>query len=482
MDKKRIKAHYRELEAATTYDEWAHVAAEIDILTGAAAWRAEDRSALLDGPRLRDDIARMDTLQRTGAAAELARLLHSSLHLTIGDLTHAPLYDVALAGTKHIIDEYMAAVEGAIAWLVQTPRLPRHQKRTLLTRADREHGRPALMLSGGATLGFYHLGVVKALWQAGLLPRVLCGASMGAMIAAGIATRTDDEISALWGDLGEMRRIGLIRLPLWQALRDGAVMEQDELRKTVRHNIGHYTFQQAHARTGRTLNVSVSPTRASQSPRLLSHVTAPDAVISQATLASGAIPLAFPPVQLTALDPSGQEVPYLPEETWIDGSMHSDLPKMRLSRLHNVNRFIVSQTNPHVLPFLGLRGRRGVVPVATRLLAKTAWTRSQRAIQLAAKITEPTPLHGWVNLAAHATGQEWRGDIDIHPRFRWDLFKKVASNPTLDELHQFVLEGERATWPRIETIRQHTRLSRILQDAIAQLDAEGPAAHLSVLG
>ena len=131
------------------------------------------------------------------------------------------------------------------------------------------------------------------------------------------------------------------------------------MRQTVRHNVGCWTFQQAHARTGRVLNISVSPTRAGQSPRLLSHLTAPDVLICQSALASGAIPVAFPPVTLLALGPDGQEIPYLPGERWMDGSMHGDLPKMRLARLHNVNRFIVSQTNPHVLPFLGLRGRRG---------------------------------------------------------------------------------------------------------------------------
>jgi len=37
---------------------------------------------------------------------------------------------------------------------------------------------------------------------------------------------------------------------------------------------------------------------------------------------------------------------------WVDGSVHQDLPMNRLAELFNVNHFIVSQTNPHVLPFL----------------------------------------------------------------------------------------------------------------------------------
>ena len=475
-DNARLKALHADLSQATTYQAWQQVAAEVDAHTGAADWRADDNSPHLDGPRLRTDIDQMARLQTSGDAESLARLLHGSLHETIGDLTHAPLYDAALTGTKRVIDDYMDAIEGALTWLAATPNLPLAHKQTLIEQADQVHGRPALLLSGGATLGFYHIGVVKALWAAGLLPEVMCGASMGAMVAAGIATRTEDELAELWSHPEQLRRFGLQWTGLAQARKQGGLFNPAVMRQTIRHNVGHWTFKQAHERTGRVLNISVSPTRAGQSPRLLSHLTAPDVLVCQSALASGAIPVAFPPVTLLALDADGQEVPYLPGERWMDGSMHGDLPKMRLARLHNVNRFIVSQTNPHVLPFLGLRGQRGLLPLATRVLAKSAWSQSQQTFQLAAKLAEPTPLHSWVDLAAHVTRQEWRGDIDIHPPFRWRLYRRVFSNPTASDLDLFILDGQRATWPRLETIRQHTRLSRMLQATRQQL-ATPPAPH-----
>jgi len=475
-DKTRLSSLHTALEAATTYSGWRQVAAEIDTLTGAAAWRAEDDSPHLDGRRLRTEIGEMAALESAGQAQALARLLQRSLHEVIGDLTHSALYAVALSGTKHVVSDYLTAVEGAIRWLAATPGLSHAEKRALVAQSDHVHGRPALLLSGGATLGFYHLGVVKALWSEGLLPEVLCGASMGAMIAAGIATRTDGELSELWEDTRQIRRMGIRFAGFARARAQGALLEPEVIEDTVRHNVGRWTFRQAHEKTGRVLNISVSPTRVGQSPRLLSHVTAPDALIGQAALASGAIPVAFPPVTLRALDAGGQEVPYLPDETWMDGSMHGDLPKMRLARLHNVNRFIVSQTNPHVLPFLGLRGRRGLLPRAARLLARSAWSQSQQAFQVAAKLSEPTPLHGWADLAAHVTRQDWSGDIDIHPRFRWSLYRRVFANPSASELELFILDGERATWPRVETIRQHTRLSRILQATRSQPSAAPTAA------
>jgi hypothetical protein len=39
-------------------------------------------------------------------------------------------------------------------------------------------------LSGGAYLGYYHIGVVLSLIQQNMLPRVISGASAGSLIAA----------------------------------------------------------------------------------------------------------------------------------------------------------------------------------------------------------------------------------------------------------------------------------------------------------
>jgi len=39
-------------------------------------------------------------------------------------------------------------------------------------------------------------------------------------------------------------------------------------------------------------------------------------------------------------------------ERWIDGSVDNDLPMAKLSELFNVNHFVVSQVNPHIIPFL----------------------------------------------------------------------------------------------------------------------------------
>jgi predicted acylesterase/phospholipase RssA len=52
------------------------------------------------------------------------------------------------------------------------------------------------VLSGGGTHGSFHLGVVKGLVDHGHLPRVIAGSSVGAIVAAYVATRTPAQLTA----------------------------------------------------------------------------------------------------------------------------------------------------------------------------------------------------------------------------------------------------------------------------------------------
>jgi NTE family protein len=327
------------------------------------------------------------------------------------------------------------------------------------------------MLSGGATWGFHHLGVVKALFEHGVLPHILSGASTGAMIAAGVCARTDAEIAAMFADTDQIRLDGLLPVGVRRALQDGALLDPAQLLAVLRHNVGDCTFAEAFARSGRALNISVSPTRTRQKPRLLSHLTAPDVLVARAALASSALPGLFPPVVLEARDPSGRVVPYVPSERWVDGSLYEDLPKLRLARLHNVNHFIVSQTNPHVVPFVGHQGQRGLFPAVAGVATSAAHTQSAYAAELARRVTPRSagPLRQLADRAYALASQDYHGDIDIHPAFRVSLLRKVVANPTRADLAAFIREGERATWPKLAMITDQTRLGRVFQECVAKL-------------
>src|SRR3546814_2587861 len=89
---------------------------------------------------------------------------------------------------------------------------------------------------------------------------------------------------------------------------------------------------------------------------------------------------------LMTQDERGERVPYMPLLRWNDGSLKSDLPILRMRRLHNVNHFIVSQTNPHVLPFVSAKrepGDRGLRNAARDFLYSTVRGQSKSVVDLA---------------------------------------------------------------------------------------------------
>jgi TAG lipase/steryl ester hydrolase/phospholipase A2/LPA acyltransferase len=250
------------------------------------------------------------------------------------------------------------------------------------------------MLSGGAALGFYHTGVVKSLMENGLLPRVISGASAGSIMCAMIGTRTDEECKRdLFNMTGTAApgHSGTIKLNFFRpmetqrekkekhgsmnsiqevlqntagAFKDGKrtwqlffpigvrnftstlydilvghrrakdVLKNDteHFRDCCRTNIGSFTFQEAFDRTGRILNIIVTPVNKSDPPRLLNYLTAPHVIVWTAVVASSSLPGVFESNQLLCKDADGTErYESATTANFIDGSMEADLPMQQLS-------------------------------------------------------------------------------------------------------------------------------------------------------
>ncbi|MDP2304648.1 MAG: DUF3336 domain-containing protein [Pseudomonadota bacterium] len=466
------------LDAAESYAAWKQAAEAHDQLTGAADWREDGDSLYYDHVLVRKDVRVLRALREAGDGRALVEALTATVYRHQADIAAHELYVTALAGPKHLVREWLDEVEAALTWVVANPvkGLAPGDKRRRFEDAWKVYGRSALMLSGGATWGFYHLGVIKALFQGGVLPDILSGASTGAMIAAGVCTRTDAEVAQMFADTDSIRLDGLLPLSPRRALLAGAVLDPERLHEVLRHNVGEWTFAEAYLRSGRALNISVSPTRTRQKPRVLSHLTSPDVFVASAALASSALPGLFPPVVLDARGADGRTVPYVPSERWVDGSIYGDLPKLRLARLHNVNHFIVSQTNPHVTFFVGKQGDRGVVPAVAGVATATARTQGAYTADVVRRLTPAWsgPVRQAADRAYALVTQDYRGDIEIHPRFRAELLRKVVSNPSRSDLALFIREGERATWPKLPMIEDQTRLGRVFRACAAALrEAEG---------
>ena len=467
----------KQLDHADNYEDWKSTAAALDELDGAAAWQAEDHSPQLAVELLRRDIKQIRKLRKAAQLPELAELLHESIYRHQGDLTAAQLYAVALTCTKQSVDDYLDEVTAALRAFVDKPHpeLPAAARIATLKAAQKNLGKPALLLSGGAAMGFFHLGVVKALFEQGLLPDVICGSSIGSLVGGGVCARNDSELTALFEDLETIYRFGIQFLKPAQALRQGGLLNQAQYRRCAQENVGDLSFAEAAAHSGRQLCISVSPGRARQKPRVLSASTSPEVMISSAVVASSAIPGLFPPVTLQARKADGRIASYLPAERWVDGSFQGDLPSKRLGRLYNVNHFIVSQVNPHAVPFMVSRNRRGVAALATDLLLSSARVQTVQTLKvLQARVRSD----GLFNLIEHArliAEQDYRGDTNIHPPISAWMYRRMLSNPSVTDLKRYIVMGERATWPKLKLIRNQTRIQREIAACLERLERRDSA-------
>jgi len=142
-------------------------------------------------------------------------------------------------------------------------------------------------------------------------------------------------------------------------LRGEPVLDNRYMGRMLRDNIGDVTFKEIHDRYKWNLNITVTDASKTDEARLLNYLTAPNVVVWTAVCASSAIPGFYEPVELMIKTETGEIKPYHPNITqtrYIDGSIGGDLPMQRMSELFNVNTFIVSQVNPHVVPFVSVDG------------------------------------------------------------------------------------------------------------------------------
>jgi TAG lipase / steryl ester hydrolase / phospholipase A2 / LPA acyltransferase len=87
---------------------------------------------------------------------------------------------------------------------------------------------------------------------------------------------------------------------------------------------------------------------------LLNYLTSPNVVVWSAICCSTALPGIIAPGTLMKKTESGKIKEYYPSVTkamHVDGSVAGDLPMKRIAELFNVNTFIVSQVNPHIVGF-----------------------------------------------------------------------------------------------------------------------------------
>ena len=102
----QLRKLQRDLEHATSYAEWLALATEHDALTGAAEWRASDDDELLPVAEIRRSIATLRRMREAGETWPLTKKFQELLFRHQGEFTHPELYQVARAGTLHVVTDF----------------------------------------------------------------------------------------------------------------------------------------------------------------------------------------------------------------------------------------------------------------------------------------------------------------------------------------------------------------------------------------
>lgn len=240
--------------------------------------------------------ARLKQLEDARISCDVERMLlliRTSLTRDLGEMGNLRMYRHSHIGTKDLIERYITVALETIDGLLTVSgkaKCDDLESKYILEQvlsARQAFGRSALLLSGGATFGMNHIGVLRALWEARLLPRIISGASAGSIVCAVMCTRTDEEVPQLMetfcdGDLAVFDEEGnedsavskFIRF-----LKHGALYDIAHLTRVMRDLLGDLTFQEAYNRTRRILNICVSSAGLYELPRLLNYVTAPNVLI-----------------------------------------------------------------------------------------------------------------------------------------------------------------------------------------------------------
>ncbi|RKP16756.1 patatin-domain-containing protein, partial [Rozella allomycis CSF55] len=275
--------------------------------------------------------------------------LRAGMIRNLGGIVDPHLYSNCFTGSKILIHDYLKEAVKIIKHLMDDlGNNANTMKREFLTDTIKAYGRTALFLIGGVGFGTTHLGVVKAMLERRLLPRVICGSAVGAVVASLVCVLDDEELLELLNevniDLSAFEKIGSkgsLRRKIVRFLKHGYLFDVNILEECIRANIGDITFYEAYSRTGRELNIVVQSSRKHEVPLILSHLTAPDVVIWSAASASCAIPGLYDSVPLLCKDVKGNLSHWHATGIkWLDSSFQTEKTIVRLSELFNVNHII----------------------------------------------------------------------------------------------------------------------------------------------
>ena len=460
-----LKELEHKMTTATSYKEWKSLALEHDELSGRADWKTVEKSKSYDYNNIRSRLKALRDLRARKDDVGLLFALNEGIHGNQGGMGKTTLYERAKFGTKRLIEDYVNEIVDAlehISALPESESITHEDKIDFFERASLCFGRTALMLSGAGSLGHYHRGVLKTLWEHDQLPNVISGSSAGSIFASVVGTHSDDELEAIFS--GEVLNNTALAADPNAEQRTFIRRQVDTagVKMALEAVIPDMTFQEAYEKTGRMISVTIAPYEEHQTSRLMNAITSPNVYVRSAVMASCAVPGVFPPVMLMAKNVYGEPQPYLPNRRWVDGAVTDDLPAKRLARLYGVNHYIVSQANPLALALMNEQyiplpePLKNIMKFSAHEWLKAGEKMSRRYLRQVPDVGQA------MSMFYSVMAQDYTGDINIVPHFNIVDPQKLLAQLTIEEMDELALEGERATWSRLEQIKTCSKIGRTL--------------------
>lgn len=470
----------RDLQNAKDYAQYEDIAERLDYEIGNDIWRRNPQSRKYDHRLIAQRLVRLRQARMEEDVVVLVDLLRSGLLRNLGNIGDKQLYSRSYLGTKLLIQNYITEVLHCLDYIRS---LPAHETNSLSLEKkiqffkDTKHsyGQSALILQGGASFGMFHLGIVRALREQLLLPTVISGTAIGALIAAVVCIAKDDELpSLLYEDtinLDAFNRRGTAGQTMRKIKRfisEGYLLDITVLGELCRDNIGDFTFEEAFLRTNRALNITINSTSANSVPALLNYLTAPNVLIWTAALASNALPGLYEPVELLCKDQDGSIIPWAPYGGVKFHRSDVEMPFAKISELFTVNNFIVSQARPYLAPFLSSplhrHSRRGWYLKCLKIVGLEI---SHRLNQLSLIGLLPANTRSYVDSV-----RSQQSEITLVPTLVFKDFLKLFRHPSYDEIHYWIRKGEQAAWPAISLLRVRGLIEVTLRDSYEELCLE----------
>lgn len=367
---------------------------------------------------------------------------------------------------------------------LELPAFHKEKVKMFLKRAREAYGRTALCLSGGAMMGLYHFGHIKALLEKNCLPKIISGTSAGAVVAAIVCTRTDDELRRDLDPLILSKQMTCFALPwpdrIKNLAKNGHMFNYSDWRELISWmTCGDMTFEEAYKKTGRTFCITLSATTKKAPPIILNYISAPNVVIATAVIASAAVPGFIPPVRLQIKENGVIRNQGSQDQLYWDGSIEQDIPTSGLAEMLNCQFFIAAQCNPHIVPFF--YNCKGGVGRPTRWSSgarEDAWRGGflLSALELylksdmKAKFQFLNDIESAVGFTSTLFTQRYEGSTTIVPQVSLLDYTQLFSDPKLNDLYRYIQGGSIAVYEHCAMIELHQLLTDELDRCILRLE------------